>query len=80
MNTIAAKQLRSLIVRCRPPYGGRGGTGSNGSTSAHRLSGTSLSARLVMTRDHGMPRQGSETPSKVSATQRRLSMRAPLHR
>jgi hypothetical protein len=28
MYTIAAKQLRSGIVRCRPPYGGRGGAGS----------------------------------------------------
>jgi hypothetical protein len=37
MNTIAAKQLRSEMVRCRPPYGGRGGVGSNGSTSAHAL-------------------------------------------
>lgn len=39
MDTIAAKQLRSGMVRRRPPYLGRGGAGSNGSTSAHSSSG-----------------------------------------
>jgi hypothetical protein len=34
MYTIAAKQARSGMARRRPPYGGRGGAGSKGATSA----------------------------------------------
>jgi hypothetical protein len=63
MNTIAAKQLRSETVRCRPPYGGRGGTGSKGATSAHNSSGTRSSTRMVMARDPAIPALRSETPS-----------------
>jgi hypothetical protein len=48
MNTIAAKQLRSGMARCRPPYGGRGGAGSKGSTTAHSWSGTRSSTRVAM--------------------------------
>jgi hypothetical protein len=55
MNTIAAKQLRSGMARCRPRYGGRGGAGSKGSTSAHSSSGTSSSTRVVMACDHARP-------------------------
>src|SRR5512132_1420893 len=51
MNTIAAKQLRSGTARRRPPYGGRGGTGSNGSTIAHSSAGTRSSTRLVIAGD-----------------------------
>jgi hypothetical protein len=39
MYTIAAKQLRSGIVRRRPPYQGRGVNGRSGSTIAHSSSG-----------------------------------------
>jgi hypothetical protein len=42
-------------VRRRPPYGGRGGAGSNGSTSAHSSSGTRSSTRMVMARDPAIP-------------------------
>jgi hypothetical protein len=52
MNTIAAKQARLGMARCRPPYGGRGGAGSRGSTSAHSSSGTRSSARVVMPQEH----------------------------
>ena len=55
MNTIAAKQARSEMVRYRPPYGGRGGAGSKGSTNSHSWSGTRSSARLVMARDPARP-------------------------
>ena len=64
MNTIAAKQLRSGMVRWRPPYGGRGGAGSNGSTSAHSSSGTRSSASVVMARILPDQPQRSETTSK----------------
>jgi hypothetical protein len=49
MNMIAAKVLRSGMTRCRPPYGGWGGAGSNGSTIVHSWSGTRSSARVAMT-------------------------------
>src|SRR5829696_5842163 len=63
MYTIAAKQLRSEMVRCRPPYGGRGGAGSKGITSAHSSSGTRSSTRMVMARDPAIPAPRSETTS-----------------
>ena len=55
MKTIAAKQARSEMVRYRPPYGGRGGAGSKGSTNSHSWSGTRSSARLVMAPDPARP-------------------------
>jgi hypothetical protein len=55
MYTIAAKQLRSGTTRRRPPYGGRGGAGSNGSTIAHNWSGTRSSTRFGMTRKPAIP-------------------------
>jgi hypothetical protein len=64
MYTIAAKQLRSEMARRRPPYGGRGGAGSKGATSAHSSSGTRSSTSVVMARDHARSAQGSETTSK----------------
>ena len=63
--TIAAKQARSGMARCRPPYGGRGGVGSKGATSTHSSSGTRLSARVVMARDHARTTPRSETTSKA---------------
>jgi len=49
MYTIAAKQLRSGIVRRRPPYQARGGNGRSGSTIAHSSSGTRSSTMVDMT-------------------------------
>jgi hypothetical protein len=67
MYTMAAKQARSGMTRCRPPYGGRDGAGSKGATSAHSSSGTRSSASVVMARDHARPTQGSETTSYDSS-------------
>jgi hypothetical protein len=65
MYTIAAKQLRSGMVRCRPPYHGRRGTGSSGSTIAHSSSETSSTTSLVvMTANHPVLHPRSETTSK----------------
>jgi hypothetical protein len=44
-----AKQLRSGIVRRRPPYQARGGNGRSGSTIAHSSSGTRSSTMVDMT-------------------------------
>lgn len=49
MYTIAAKQARSAMVWYRLPYGGRGGAGRSGSTSAQSSSGTRSSISVVMT-------------------------------
>jgi hypothetical protein len=65
MYTIAAKQLRSGMVRRRPPYRGRGGRGNSGSTIAHNSSGTSSATSiLVMTTNHPVLHPRSETPYK----------------
>src|SRR6266498_87795 len=61
---IAAKQLRSGMVRIRPPHQGRGGGGSRGSTIAHSSSETRVSTRVVIARNRGIDSQGSETTSK----------------
>jgi hypothetical protein len=55
MYTIAARHARSETVRCRPPYGGRGGAGSRGSTSAQSSSDARSSARVVMAPDPARP-------------------------
>jgi hypothetical protein len=60
MNTTAAKQLRSEMVRCRPPYGGRGGAGSKGSTIAHNSSGTRSSTRVVIARELAIPKDRND--------------------
>jgi hypothetical protein len=63
MYMTAAKQLQSGMALRRPPYGGRGGTGSKGSTIAHSWSGTSSSTRVAMERSLPYPGERSETAS-----------------
>src|SRR5215212_4983566 len=43
------------MVRWRPPYGGRGGAGSKGSTIAFSWFGTRSSTRVVMASDPARP-------------------------
>jgi hypothetical protein len=64
MYTIAAKHARSGMVRCRPPYGGRGGAGSKGSTIAHSWSGTRSSTRLAM--DGSLPYPAERAKRRLS--------------
>ena len=68
MYTIAAKQARSGMVRRRPPWGGRGGAGSSGSTSAHSSSGTRCRRGLSWHASCQTHPKRSETTSKRTAT------------
>ena len=52
MKMIAAMHVRSDTVRGAPPRAREGGGGRTGWTRCHNASGKSLSARVVMTRDH----------------------------
>jgi hypothetical protein len=55
MNTIAVKRARSGMARRPPSYSERRRDRQQGASSAHSSSGTSSSARGIMTADHARP-------------------------